>query len=114
MVTRLPPLQTTVINTVRKILVQLMFVFTTIDMAGEIAPRPALHRRQKCHLSGRIRKDHGLVKRDERGVDPASMGGMTLGTGDLVIDNMGLVRSEARIIENARSVVAGIAELIGA
>ena len=84
-----------------------------IYVTGKRASWTTLNSRQHAKLSQRIRKHHCAVKVDKCWLISAPMGIMTLGAGDLVIDDMDLVRPEALIAEDAPSFMAGIAEFIG-
>lgn len=98
---------------VKQIPVKFMLRDMSIYVAGKRASRTTLYRRQHGKFTQGIRKNRCPVKIDERRLIFAPMGVMTLGAGDLIVDNMDLVRPEALISEDAPPLVAGIAELIG-
>jgi hypothetical protein len=98
---------------VEQVLVEFVFIAMAIDVTGKRASWTTLNGRLHGKLSQRIRKHHRAVKIDKCRLVPAPMGIMTLGAGDLFIDDVGLVRPEALITEDAPSFMAGIAEFIG-
>jgi hypothetical protein len=98
---------------VEQIPVEFVLIAMAIYVTGKRASRATLNCRQHGKLSQRIRKHHFAVKIDKCWLISAAMGVMTLGAGDLVVDDMDLVRPEALITEDAPPFMAGIAEFIG-
>ena len=68
-----------------------MLIDMATDVTGKRASRTTLNCRQHAQLSQRIRKHHCAVKIDKCGLVSAPVGVMTLGAGNLLIDDMDLV-----------------------